>query len=94
VETGEGDDSAGRQQMLQREILSYLLEHPEAKDTVEGIMHWWLPPAPAWRANDVTRALDALVLKGWLTAVNLGTATRVYGLDRTRRDEILRWLTN
>ena len=38
------DSSAddGPAQTLQRKILTYMLEHPEAKDTAGGILNWWL----------------------------------------------------
>jgi len=91
----DDDDSAERQRMLQREILSYLAQHPDAKDTVEGIMHWWLPDTETGvRASDVGSALEGLALKGWVTVSSLGQGTRVYGLERARRGEILEWLEN
>ncbi len=27
---------------IAREILAYLADHPDAQDTLEGIMEWWL----------------------------------------------------
>jgi len=81
--------------MLQREILSYLAQHPDAKDTVEGIMHWWLPGGETGvKASDVDGALEGLLARGWVTASSVGQGTRVYGLDRARRDEIMSWLEN
>jgi hypothetical protein len=89
----DDDDSADRLHMLRREILSYLTEHPDAKDTVEGIMDWWLSAAgEGVRADEVGSALESLVVKGWVTVSSLGRGTRVYGLDRARRREILEWL--
>jgi hypothetical protein len=79
---------------LQVDILSYLLEHPEAKDTVEGIMHWWLPRQRAQVGiDDVRHALDELVNKGWLAATSAGQ-TKLYALEPGRRDEIARWVKN
>jgi DNA-binding PadR family transcriptional regulator len=89
----EDDDSAQRLQMLQREILSYLAQHPDAKDTVEGIMHWWLPGGDTGvRTSEVTAALDALVAQGWVTASSVGQGARVYGLDRAHQQEVREWL--
>jgi len=51
------------------EILRYVVQHPEAKDTVEGIAQWWLLGA---RANpsvaEVKAGLDCLVAQGRLAA--------------------------
>jgi hypothetical protein len=35
-----------------REILSYLVEHPDAKDTIEGIINWWLSKGSTERDKD------------------------------------------
>jgi DNA-binding PadR family transcriptional regulator len=89
----DDDDSAQRLHMLQREILSYLATHPEAKDTVEGIRHWWLPGGNARvTAGDIGSALDALVDKGWMNASSLGQGARVYSLNQARHREIREWL--
>ena len=91
----QDDDFAQRLYMLQKEILSYFLQHPDAKDTVEGIMHWWLPGGGTRvKASDVGIILDALVVKGWATVSSLGQGARVYGLDRAGHREIREWLEN
>ena len=50
-----------------REILRYLQEHPEAQDTVEGMMVWWVSERgiKQWLAQ-VRRSLAALVARGYL----------------------------
>jgi hypothetical protein len=43
-------------------ILSYLLEHPDAEDTVEGIVGWWLLKEEVKRrTSDVQEALQDLI---------------------------------
>jgi len=43
------------------QILTYLSEHPQAQDTMEGIIHWWLLQVRIERASaDVRAALNAL----------------------------------
>jgi hypothetical protein len=86
------NDESGGQRLLQKEVMQYLLNHPGAKDTVEGILHWWLPQThPELRIQSISGALDVLVQKGWIRVSSYGE-TRVYGLQQTRREEILRWL--
>lgn len=90
-----GEEHYSAQRVLQREILSYLEQHPDAKDTVEGIMHWWLPAGDTRvRTSDVSTALEVLVRQGWLTASIPGPSPRVYGLERARHHDIRKWLEN
>ncbi len=75
-----------------REILSYLVEHPEAKDTVEGIMKWWLSKADTEREKgEVQEAIDFLISKGWMAEREI--TPKVYGVERERLREIKEFLT-
>ena len=59
----QGPERAGPPLAL--EILGYLLSHPEAKDTVTGIVQWWLTEQRVRRTPaDVKRAMRALVAQG------------------------------
>jgi len=46
-----------------RVILRYLVKHPEAKDTLEGIAQWWLGGEINKRVN-VERAVSLLLSRG------------------------------
>jgi hypothetical protein len=50
-----------------REILDYLLQHPGAQDTFEGIMQWWVleQSIKTWLPR-VEQAIAELVHRGWL----------------------------
>lgn len=75
---------------IEEDLMHYLLHHPEAKDTAEGIMQWWLPRSYSGLGlTELTGALDRLVEKGRLNA-SMHAGTRVYGLDARHRDELLK----
>jgi len=76
---------------LQREVLRYLVEHLEAKDTVDGILQWWLEGARA-RPSDLSSALEDLVVRGWMSATSLAQGAVLYGLDKTRLAEVRSFL--
>ena len=57
---------------LSDEILRYLRAHPQAADTVDGIVGWWLPRQRHDEAVDrVQDALDKLVVSGLLEKITL-----------------------
>jgi hypothetical protein len=74
---------------LERHILEYLEQHPSAKDTVEGICTWWLPPGVYVGADEVEGALRALVAQGRLVACG-DEPSRVYGLKPNQPPATLR----
>ena len=70
-------------------ILRYCVKHPDAKDTLDGILKWWLKET---RESDVQHALDLLVSKRWLTARETAPGKKIYGLNKDRLDEIKNYL--
>jgi len=76
-----------------RDILQYLVEHPDAKDGIEGIRQWWKPQGkPQRRQSEIQRALDLLVEKKWIVVRELSRAHKVYGIDRKHIAEIKDYL--
>lgn len=50
------------------DILTYLLAHSEAEDTIEGIVDWWLLEEKIkHRMNEVQAVLDELVAQTLIT---------------------------
>lgn len=83
------DQIANREKGLTREIalkiLRYLDDNPHAADTVEGILHWWLLERVIVEEKEaVERALDCLVEKQLLVAVQAADSRRHYRLNRKR----------
>ena len=86
------DQSESDQQVIQK-ILQYLVEHPDAKDTPEGIYKWWLPKGYSDRGRDeVQKALDLLTSKEWLTKRGTVPSREIYGINKDRLQEIRRFL--
>lgn len=52
---------------IAEEILDYFATHPDAQDTLEGIVEWWLlEQRIKWSRAYVQEALDELVARGLL----------------------------
>src|SRR5262245_18105435 len=46
-------------------VLAYLLENPQAGDTLKGILDWWVPRQEVnWQIGQVKRALAELESQG------------------------------
>jgi Fe2+ or Zn2+ uptake regulation protein len=71
------------------EILTYLAEHPDSNDTIEGIVQWWLLERRIeYAIAKVKDALAELVAQG-LVLENEGKDSRVhYRINRHKRGEI------
>ena len=85
-------DQRGGAEQVTREILQYLLKHPDAKDAAEGILKWWLSDGHRWKASEVQAALDLLTSKGWLTKRQIIPSKEIYGINRDQLQEIRSFL--
>jgi len=81
-------DQAESVEQVIREILQYLVEHPDAKDTTEGILKWWLPVGCGKGRERVQKALDFLTSNGWVTKRETTPPKGLYGINKERLSEI------
>lgn len=63
------------------EIIDYLRSHPEAADTIDGILDWWIPAQRYENAKkEIEQVLHELVVQGLIEEVMLGNRNRLYRL--------------
>lgn len=75
------------------EILGYLADHPQAQDTVEGIVQWWLLEQRIKQATtQVTATLAQLVAEGLVIARTGKTGRVYYRVNRQKLHNIRRLL--
>ena len=71
------------------EILKYLAEHPNAADTLNGVVQWWLEERTIRiQLDQIKQALDELVAKGMVTERRRGDSKIVYMVNRSRLEDI------
>ena len=78
---------------IARAILRYLKEHPEAKDTLDGIAQWWL--VREWterRRAEIERAVSFLVSKELIVQTSRTGLPPCYQLNNEKGKEISRVL--
>jgi len=69
---------------LRKEILSYLRRHPDAADTLDGVVQWWLPRQRYVEARELIEdALESMVKDGVVLKVFLPGGTVVYRFGST-----------
>ena len=90
----QSDASSDESSLLIRTVLAYLVKHPDAKDTADGIHQFWLSEQTAHHSREKVReVLDFLAEQdGWLTAKAVGRRLILYGLNKDRIDEIRNFL--
>ena len=65
------------------DVLDYLSAHPEAQDTLEGIIEWWLEEQQIIRQTSrVKDALDDLVARGLILERKGHDARTFYRINR------------
>lgn len=78
---------------MKRHILRYLEKHPEAGDTLQGIVSWWV--AQQWTSRQVgaiVSAVEELTARGLLVEVHRPGVGPHYRLNPGSLDEIRRLL--
>jgi hypothetical protein len=74
-------------------ILRYLDQNPNAADTVEGILEWWLPKQSIYEEEKVVkRALDEMVKRDLILATRSSDARKHYRLNTEHIQEIRRMI--
>ena len=70
-----------------RQISAYLLQHPDAKDSIEGISKWWLSGQQP-KEEEIQKALDFLVTTGWMTEWATPGCKTIYHVNKMSLPEI------
>jgi hypothetical protein len=71
------------------QILTYLAEHPEAQDTVEGIAEWWLLERQIkFQTASVKEALFELVAKELILEHRGLDSKTIYRINQAKSKEI------
>jgi hypothetical protein len=74
------------------EIVQYMTQHPEARDTLAGIRDWWLRPGSNYTSVELQEALDTLTEWGWLVKHTLVTQTVIYGVSEAALEPAKKFL--
>jgi hypothetical protein len=76
------EDSASNE--IEASVVGYLRHHPQAADTVEGIVNWWLPRQRyASERASIERALGRLVDAGVLKRSRLPDGVDLFALNHS-----------
>jgi len=77
------------EEKVSQEILRYLLRHPDAQDTFEGIFEWWLFEERLVRKySEVQGALTRLVSDGFVLEKRVQDSNMLYCLDKSKKNLI------
>src|ERR1043165_1071018 len=84
------DQMTEKKQQLGEEILQYLIDHPNAQDTLQGIVTWWLLERTIkHRTALVKEVLNKLVVAGLIIAQQGSDSQTHYKINRRRRKKIV-----
>lgn len=76
-------------QEIARAVLHYLQEHPDAKDTLEGIAQWWLlRECTERKIAEVERGVSILLARDLVFESRREGLMPYYGLNPAKQQEI------
>lgn len=74
---------------IEREILLYLREHPNAQDTMDGIVHWWLLERKIkYQQTMVKDAISNLVRRDYILENKKADSKKHYRVNKRKQKEI------
>ena len=77
------------QSQIGNEILAYLVNHPRAQDTLEGIVEWWLlERAIKFQEAQVKKVLAELVTKRLVIEQKANDSRIHYRINQSKFEEI------
>jgi hypothetical protein len=80
------DGNAQTSEEVVRDILRYLVKHPAAKDTLEGIARWWLDRQQVERrVEEVVHSVRLLVSRGLILERRSKTGRPYYQVNPAKR---------
>ncbi|HEY9132664.1 MAG TPA: hypothetical protein VIM98_12975 [Dyella sp.] len=76
-------DETGKSE-VEHAVLAYLAQHPDAADTLDGIVNWWLPQQRyEIERRRIEKVLVSLVERGQLRRDRLPGGAVLYALNRS-----------
>ena len=84
-----GDMCVPDKSQIAREILTYLGKHPDAQDSLDGILQTWLPDrGNKYNPTMVQEVVKDLVLEGTILESKIPGKQSVYRLNNAKRDRL------
>lgn len=84
-----GDVCLPDKSQIAREILTYLGKHPNAEDSLDGILQVWLPDrGNKYLPTMVQEVVKDLVLEGTILESKIPGTQSVYRLNNAKRDRL------
>jgi hypothetical protein len=84
-----GDVCLPDKSQIARAILSYLADHPDAQDTLDGIVQsWFLDQANKFKPTMVQEVVKDLVLEGTITETKIQGSHPVYRFNLAKRNRM------
>ncbi|HRI13123.1 MAG TPA: hypothetical protein PLX89_08960 [Verrucomicrobiota bacterium] len=78
---------------IDQQIAAYLVRHPDAQDTIEGIAEWWLLEQRIHVAlGEIRSALTELAARGFLSVARGRDGRIRFSLNSSKEQEVAAWL--